>query len=160
MKKYVGILFALTALTSTATLAGDPSFADFAVKKAHEVGFTGCDSAIRHHLQHAGGDENRIEVKAYKDTSMLTMVSTWGSKGYSAFSKATFLKQGNKCIYDETSIVTTSESCLAYAQSPPTLKYIAETGDYIWMESEGGTNLLLKPVENGCVATFSFSNKV
>lgn len=153
MKKYVGILF---ALTSTATLAGDPSYVDFAVKQAHDMGFTGCDRAIARHHEIAGGDEFRVNVTSYKSIpGLLTMVSTWGSKGDSVFSKATFLNQGQKCFYDTTIMLTTSKSCLAYAQSMPAFKYVAENGDYIWMKKEGGSNLLLKPVENGCVATFT-----
>ena len=153
MKKYAAIL---CALTSTATLAGDPSFADFAVKQAHGQGFTGCDRAIKRHHENAGGADIRVNVASYKNNpNLLTMVSTWGSKGDSVFSKATFLKQGQKCFYDTTSIITSSKSCLAYAQSVPAFKYVAETGDYIWMKNEGGASLLLKPVENGCIATFT-----
>jgi len=153
MKKCVGILI---ALTSTAALAGDPSFADFAVKQAHKQGFNGCDAAIKRHHENAGGADIRVNVTTYRNNpNLLTMVSTWGAKGDSVFSKATFVKQSQKCLYDSTSILTTSKSCLAYAQEMPAFKYVAEAGDYIWMKNKGGANLLLKPIENGCVATFT-----
>ncbi|MHB0765817.1 hypothetical protein ACYCFC_15770 [Stutzerimonas sp. NM35] len=157
MKKYAALL---AVLTSTVTLAADQSFVDFAVKQAHSQGFTGCDAAIKLQHRNAGGSDIRTNVTTYKDNpNLLTMLSTWGSKDDSVFSKATYLKQGQECFYDVTTIITTSKSCLAYAQSVPAFKYIAEAGDYIWMKNEGGANLLLTPAGNGCVATFSVDQK-
>ncbi|MDN2482923.1 hypothetical protein [Vibrio agarivorans] len=87
------------------------------------------------------------------------MVSTWGSKGDSVLTKATFIKHGSQCSYDLTSIIHSSKSCIGYAQEMSMFDYVAETGDYIWMQNKGGVNMLLHPAGSGCVATFTYDQK-
>lgn len=146
----------LAALISTTALAGNPQFAEFAVQQAHKQGFKGCDAAIREMHEHAGGEDIRVNVTTFQNNpNILSMVSTWGAKGDSIFAKSTFVNRGKNCLYDTTTIITSNKSCLAYAQGVPAFTYSAEVGDYIWMKNKGGVNLLLTPVDDGCVATFT-----
>ncbi|EHU9460318.1 TPA: hypothetical protein I7217_22320 [Vibrio vulnificus] len=145
---------------STTAYAEDQKFIEFAVKQAHGQGFNSCDAAIRKVHEYAGGTDIRVNVTTHNDNpNQLTMVSTWGSKGDSVFTSATFINIGKQCKYDATAVVHTTKSCMAYSQEMSLFSYVAETGDYVWMKNKGGVNMLLHPAGQGCTAIFSFDQK-
>ncbi|WP_394203394.1 hypothetical protein [Shewanella waksmanii] len=145
---------------SSPSFSGEPEFIAFAVKQAHNQGFTGCDTAIKKIYENAGGADIRINVTKHNDNpNQFTMVGTWGSKGDSVFNKVTLFKVGAQCKYDLTSIIQSSKSCMAYAKGVPALEYVGETGDYVWMENKGGVNAVLHPTGLGCTIIFNLDQK-
>ncbi|MCQ8866362.1 hypothetical protein [Vibrio splendidus] len=145
---------------SSPSFSGDSEFIAFALKQAHGQGFTGCDTAIREIYKNAGGSDIRINTSRHNDNpKQFTMTSTWGSKGDSVFKNVTLFKVGTQCIYDLTSIVQSSKSCMAYSKEMSMFDYVAETGDYIWMKNKGGVNMLLHPTGSGCTSVFTFDQK-
>lgn len=145
---------------SSPSFSGNPEFIAFALKQAHEQGFTGCDTAIREIYKNAGGSDIRINTTRHNDNpKQFTMTSTWGSKGDSVFNNVTLFKVGAHCTYDLTSIVQSSKSCMAYAKEMSMFDYVAETGDYIWMKNKGGVNMLLHTTGSGCTSVFTFDQK-
>jgi hypothetical protein len=154
MKKILlGISLSLAAMTCN---AGNPEFVEFTLKQAHSKGFMGCDAAIRYAFEDAGGDDIRVNSDWFNETKddFLKLTGTYGSKGDSVFVEAEFRKHSGKCFMTKTSILTSPKSCTAYASQMKAFEFVAETGDYIWMQNKGGIPMLLKPLNGGCVATF------
>ena len=153
------ILLSLIFISSP-SFSGDPEFLTFAIKQAHNQGFTGCDNAIKKIYENAGGTDIRVNVTRHTDNpNQFTMMSTWGSKNDSIFNKVTLFKMGLQCKYDLTSIIQSSKSCMAYSKEMSMFNYIDETADYIWMQNAGGVNMLLHPTGSGCTAVFSYDQK-
>ena len=152
-KSLLGISLSLAAMTCN---AGNPEFVQFALKQAHSKGFMGCDTAIKSAFEHAGGDDIRVNSDWFNETKSdsLKLTGTYGSKGDSVFVEAEFRKHSGKCFMTKTSIITSPNSCTAYASEMKAFEFVAETGDYIWMQNKGGIPMLLKPLNGGCIATF------
>lgn len=158
MKKLLlGISLSLVAMICD---AGDPKFIDFVVKQAHQKKFYGCDTAIRSAFDQAMGDDIRVNTDWFEDTQddFLKLTATFGSTNDSVFIEAEFRKHSDKCYVTKTSIITTPQSCTAYASELKGFEFETETSDYIWMKNKGGIPMYLKPFNGGCMATFQFGN--
>jgi len=155
-------LLGLMALTfSNYSLAsGDPEFIEFALKQAHNKGFYVCDAAIKNTFRLAGGSDIRVNTSWFDETKKdsMKLTAVYGSKGDSVFLEAEYRNLSGKCYVTETSIITSAKSCTGYASEMKAFNYVAETGEYIWMTNKGGVNMLLKPLQNSCIATFQTSN--
>ncbi|HBV77652.1 MULTISPECIES: hypothetical protein [Vibrio] len=159
--KRIKLLGLLTLTFSTYSLAsGNPEFTAFALKQAHNKGFYICDTAIKNTFRLASGSDIRVNASWFNETKKdsIKLTAVYGSKGDSIFTEAEYRKLSGKCYVTETTIITTAKSCTAYASEMKAFNYVAETGDYIWMENKGGINMLLTPVQSSCVATFQRSN--
>ena len=154
MKKLT--LRALLAATSTFANAGNQDFIQFALKQAHSQNFKGCDTAIKSAFDFAGGEDIRINSDWFKETKndSLKLTATWGKKGDSIFMEAEFRKTSGKCLMTQTTIITTPKSCTAYASEMSAFSFVAETGDYVWMQNKGKIPMYLTPLNGSCVAIF------
>ncbi len=157
MKKKLITILAFVSFSSVAN--SDPTFIDFAVQQAHDRGFRNCDKAIRDVHSNAGGADIRVNTSVFPNNqNVLTMISTWGSKGDTVFVKSTYIKDGSSCMVERTSVVQSTKSCISYAQDISAFKYVTELSDYIYMDNGQGVNVLLHPTGRGCTATFSYGS--
>lgn len=148
------------AATSVLANAGNQDFIQFALKQAHAQDFKGCDSAIKSAFEFTGGDDIRVNADWFKETKndSLKLTATWGKKGDSVFMEAEFRKDSGKCFMTQTTILTTPKSCTAYASEMSAFSFIAETGDYVWMQNKGKVPMYLTPLNGNCVAIFQKSD--
>lgn len=156
MKALKASIPALALLVTTGAAAATETALDFVVNSAHKHQFTKCDKAIRNVFESVQGAV-RINTSFHNNTKSdsLRISSTYGRKGDSVFIDATFRQVGNKCETQETAVIDTEISCIAYRERMKTYEVTAESADYLWMSNKGGALLLLKPTQgNGCQATF------
>lgn len=153
IKIILGVMLLIQSLYS---VAGNTQFIEFAVKQAHIKNFMGCDAAIRSAFQIADGDDINVHASWFDETlsDSMTLTATFGSKGNSAFIIANFRKYMGKCYLSRTTVTTEPKSCTAFASESKQYVFRNETGDYTWFENKGGAQLLLKPLNNGCIATY------
>lgn len=153
----LGVLLSFQALICH---ADDAAFINFAIKQAHDKKFMGCDAAIRSAFQYAEGGDINVNASWFDATlnDSLTLTSTWGNKGDSVLMIANFRKQAGKCYLSRTVVLTTTNSCTVHANESKQYAFRNETGDYTWFENKGGSQMLLKPLNNGCIATYATSS--
>jgi hypothetical protein len=128
------------------------------LKMAHEKNFFGCDEAISKAFEFAHG-EVRVEAARFselKDDS-IKLTTTSGKPGDSIYIEAEFRKQGTKCYWSQTIILTSEKNCMAYKEEVPAFKFVEQSSDFTWTENQGGINMLLKSVGTGCMAIFQGS---
>ncbi|GIU37635.1 hypothetical protein TUM4637_37350 [Shewanella hafniensis] len=156
MKTKVGLLIGTLCLSNFSMANGDPDFISFALKQAHDRSFYGCDAGIKNTFRLASGSDIRVFSDTFKETQndSLKLTGIYGSKGDTVFLEAEYRVKNKKCYVTESSIITSSKSCTAYASEMKAFNFLAETGDYIVMKNQGGIPMFLKPLDNSCIAIF------
>lgn len=150
-------------VVASIAVAGEPAeasnqqFTEHAIDTARKAGFVGCDTAIKDFNVFARGDEFQVVVTTFDNPDVMSMTTTFGDKGDSVLSKALFVKQGDQCLYQQTAVVTANQTCEVYLAGMPSFKKVKESTDFVWAESDGGVLLVLSPVANQCVATYTVS---
>jgi hypothetical protein len=153
-------LLAMSALTSTAAVAGDTNHTDFVVKLAHDANFRGCDQAIRSTFKGASGDNARVESSFLKQTRSdeLQLTVLYGDEGDNVLEVANIRRVGTECLVKDTGITTTAHVCTAFLAANPVWQYIAGTNDAIFSQNKGGVTLWLVPVGSNCQLTYQSSH--
>jgi hypothetical protein len=160
MKTKIGLLIGTLCLSNFSMAKGDPDFIAFALKQAHDRSFYGCDAAIKNTFRLASGSDIRVFSDMFNETQndSLKLTGIYGSKGDTVFLEAKYRIKDKKCYVTESSTITSSKSCTAYASEMKAFNFLAETGDYIVMKNKGGVPMFLKPLNNACIAIFHNNN--
>jgi len=152
-------ILASLLFASSSSFSAESEYTKFALEQAHKQGFMGCDAAITKAFEYASGKDIRVNATKYTNNSnLLTLVSTWGSKGDSVFFKATIIKNGHKCISDLTFTFYSQESCVAHSKKMTEFEYLGETNDHVWL-GKNEYNMLLQPIGNGCSVTYTHNQE-
>lgn len=146
----------LLTVIANGAQAKDQKFIDFALEQAHSAGFKRCDAAIKAVFELAGGEDMRIDVRWKDETKKdsFEINSVYGSNGDSVYINSRYRFHANKCFMNKTTILTSSKSCVAYANETNAFKFNAEILDYSWFKNDGGVPMHLKPLNGGCIAIF------
>jgi len=149
----------LLLLVSSHVLAGSSLPAEMARNK----GFIGCDNAISKAFESTtfdkAGEDLRVNALWFADTKseLIQLTATSGTPGDSVYSEATFQKHDSKCYWMKSTIISSSQSCMAYKESVPAFKVTAQSADFTWAANPGGVLLILKPTGTSCLAIFQTS---
>jgi hypothetical protein len=153
------LFFVSLLLVSSSSFSAESEYTKFALEQAHKQGFMECDAAIVKAFENASGKDMRVNATKYQSNpNLLTLVSTWGSKGDSVFFKATIIKSGQKCVSDLTFTFYSQESCTKHAKKMTEFKYIGDTNDHIWL-GKNEYNMLLQPIGTGCSVTYTHNQE-
>lgn len=151
--------FAICVLLASgmAAAAGDDRFADFAIRQAHERGFTGCDRGIRDVLASASGEDIRVFTDALKPiaSDQLQLAAIWGKPGDTVLTDATLRMKAGRCHIQVSSTVVASTSCENWLSSQSLFSLRATTVGVLISRSPGGVDALLRQAGNdSCVITY------
>jgi hypothetical protein len=156
-------LLAAAGLTmaSPNALAGDPDYLNAALKRAHGLGFTGCDGAIKETFALVGGESFRLETSWFDDAKKnhLKFTVVFGKPSDSILMEVTYLKLKNTCYSTQTIVMTMNKTCVEYAAEMPAFAYAYQAADYTRYKNSGNVPMLLRSVNGGCVATFQVDRK-
>lgn len=146
----------ITLLASTIVFAQNETEENFATQLAHERGFYGCDKAINSTFSLLSPEvQKRVvsgSLKTVKDTIQLTAL--FGSNNDSLITDVVIRKMGKACIAYSRTIVTTNSSCAAYSSEMKAFSLENEFLDFTSMVNKGGVPMILKPLNNGCIAMY------
>ena len=151
--------FAICVLLASgaAAAAGDDRFVDFAIRQAHERGFTECDRGIRDVLSSASGEDIRVFTDALKPiaSDQLQLAAIWGKPGDTVLTDANLRMKAGRCHIQVSSTVVASTSCENWLNSQSAFSLRATTVGVLISRSPGGVDALLRKTGNdSCVITY------
>ncbi len=134
----------------------DQKFMDFVLNMAHKKNFYNCDNAIKEVFKNVGGSDIRVDVAYFPEIKdSLRITATFGNKGDSIYIYTIIRKFNHKCYIYENVMLTSSNSCIEYQNKSKSFNYISGSTDFYWFQNKGGINMILKPLNNGCIATYN-----
>lgn len=147
-------------LIATGADIDQKNFYTLPISQAHEAGFAGCDEKIKLVFEVAGGSNIRVNADWFEESkgSAVRLTVIWGDMGDSVFLEAEFTKSNGNCLTNVTTILTSSKTCELYKQEMQAFTFVAQSL-YTMMENARRAVMLLKPVNNGCMAIFQQSKK-
>lgn len=151
MKLFCGLVVCLSFLSTMSLNANADDSSATVLSLAHKASFNGCDGAIVKEFEgYINSDSGRISSDYFnKNGQTFSLMATFGSQGDSVFIRTVFEKDGETCKAYRTTIVSSSDNCMAYKEKNLAWKYVEATGDYMWTKNAGGVDALMQTTKGG-----------